>query len=221
MSDCRLKFTKTGRAKFISHLDLSHTIQRAFFRAGLKMRHSQGFNPHPIMSIAIPLSVGHESICELMDYSPADNVPFEEIPDRLNPAMPEGIEVISAYVPERKFRDIAYMKVCGRLTYAPETDCEVAAGELCGLFSGGGPVSVEKKSKKGMTETDILPLIREISFLPEERGIIMDCIIRAQEPGLNPAYIVKAVEKYLPHMVPEFASFKRIALYDENLAEFK
>ena len=62
MSDCRLKFTKTGRAKFISHLDLSHTIQRAFFRAGLKMRHSQGFNPHPIMSIAIPLSVGHESI---------------------------------------------------------------------------------------------------------------------------------------------------------------
>ena len=160
MSDCRLKFTKTGRARFISHLDLTHTIQRVFFRAGLKMRHSQGFNPHPIMSIAIPLSVGHESVCELMDYSPADNVPLSEVPDRLNPAMPEGIEVVSAYVPDRKFRDIVYVKVSGVFRYDRGGDYSGKADRLSELFYGESPITVEKKSKRGTAETDIRPLIR-------------------------------------------------------------
>ena len=54
----RILFSKFGRARFISHLDLMRTIQRAFFRAGIQIKHTEGYNPHPFVSIALPLSVG-------------------------------------------------------------------------------------------------------------------------------------------------------------------
>ena len=57
----RLLFSKTGRAKYISHLDLMRTFQRAFARAGIAIKHTEGFNPHPFVSIALPLSVGYSS----------------------------------------------------------------------------------------------------------------------------------------------------------------
>ena len=54
----RLRFEKSGRAVYISHLDLMRTMQRTFKRAGYALKHSEGFNPHPIISILLPLSVG-------------------------------------------------------------------------------------------------------------------------------------------------------------------
>ena len=69
MSDkLRLRFEKTGRAVYISHLDLMHTMQRAFNRAGYRLKYSEGFNPHPQIAIALPLSVGMASLCEIMDF---------------------------------------------------------------------------------------------------------------------------------------------------------
>ena len=64
----RLRFSKTGRAIYLSHLDLMRTMQRAFLRAGYQLKYSEGFNPHPLISILLPLSVGTASICELMDF---------------------------------------------------------------------------------------------------------------------------------------------------------
>ena len=63
MSDQRIQFIKTGRARYISHLDLMRTFQRAFLRAGLHVKHTEGFNPHAYVSIALPLSVGFSSHC--------------------------------------------------------------------------------------------------------------------------------------------------------------
>ena len=70
MSDkkLRLRFRKTGRAVYISHLDLMRTMQRAFSRAEYELEYSKGFNPHPQISISLPLSVGVASLCELMDF---------------------------------------------------------------------------------------------------------------------------------------------------------
>ena len=64
----RLLFEKTGDAVYISHLDLMRTMTRAFLRAGCRLKYSEGFNPHPNISIALPLSVGCEILCELMDF---------------------------------------------------------------------------------------------------------------------------------------------------------
>jgi radical SAM-linked protein len=88
----RLLFTKTGMAKYISHLDLMRTMQRALLRAGLEIKHTQGFNPHPHMVFALPLPVGCESLCELMDFELVKDVPADEIVPGLNRTLPEGIE---------------------------------------------------------------------------------------------------------------------------------
>ena len=75
MNKWRIVFSKTGMGKYISHLDLMHTMQRVFLRSGHRLKYSEGFNPHPIVSIALPLSVGHASVCELMDFSLLDDEP--------------------------------------------------------------------------------------------------------------------------------------------------
>ena len=68
MAKLRMKFIKEEQAAWISHLDLMRTFQRCFLRAGLTVKHSQGFHPHPLMSILLPLSVGQSSVCELLDF---------------------------------------------------------------------------------------------------------------------------------------------------------
>ena len=81
----RLLFEKTGNAVWISHLDLMRVFQRAFKRAGLPLTHTQGFNPRPSVSIALPLSVGVESRCELLDFDlEGEKVPNDQILERLN-----------------------------------------------------------------------------------------------------------------------------------------
>ena len=81
----RALFEKTGNAVWISHLDLMRVFQRAFKRAGLHLTHTQGFNPRPSVSIALPLSVGIESRCELLDFDlEGDRCSNCEIMDRLN-----------------------------------------------------------------------------------------------------------------------------------------
>ena len=67
----RLRFEKTGRAIYISHLDLMRTMQRVFLRADCPLKYSEGFNPHALISILLPLSVGVGSVCELMDFPAA------------------------------------------------------------------------------------------------------------------------------------------------------
>ena len=64
----RIIFRKEGRAKYISHLDLMRTMQRVFIRAGVQIKHTEGFNPHPYMAFALPLSVGMESDYEILDF---------------------------------------------------------------------------------------------------------------------------------------------------------
>ena len=105
MDKLRLKFTKTARAVYISHLDLMRTLQRVFFRAGLPLRYSEGFNPHARISIVLPLSVGTASRCEYLDFWLTEDVPLETIPARLNASMPEGQEDIAPWIKEAEFSD--------------------------------------------------------------------------------------------------------------------
>ena len=73
----RLLFSKTGRAKYISHLDLMRTFQRAFARAKIAIKHTEGFHPHPFVSIALPLSVGYSSQCEILEFGLLEGTPYE------------------------------------------------------------------------------------------------------------------------------------------------
>ena len=100
----RLLFSKTGRAKYISHLDLMRTFQRAFTRAGIEIKHTQGFHKHPFVSIALPLSVGYSSQCEILEFGLVGGATAEEVPQRLTAAMPEASSSTSATPPSASSR---------------------------------------------------------------------------------------------------------------------
>ena len=97
MDKLRLKFSKTGRAVYISHLDLMRTMQRVFSRAGVPLKYSEGFNPHAKISIILPLTVGTASLCEYMDFALAEDRDLAALPETLNAYMPEGIRALEAY----------------------------------------------------------------------------------------------------------------------------
>ena len=88
----RLLFSKTADAVWMSHLDLMRLFQRAFKRAGLPLTHTQGFNPRPSVSIALPLSVGVESNCEILDFElEGQQISCEEMFERLQGALVDGV----------------------------------------------------------------------------------------------------------------------------------
>ena len=104
----RIRFTKVGSLQFISHLDLNRTMKTVMIRAGVPIKYSEGFNPHPKMVFALPLSVGAESICELLDFKLDRPMSEEELTDRLNAALPPDMRVLETYAPSAKFTDIRY-----------------------------------------------------------------------------------------------------------------
>ena len=107
----RLLFEKRGNAVWISHLDLMRLFQRAFKRAGLPLTHTQGFNPRPSVSIALPLSVGVESTCELLDFDLDGEYPsYDQIMDRLNMALVDGVRVLRVYDDGRKLKELALLQ---------------------------------------------------------------------------------------------------------------
>ena len=83
-------------------------------------------------------------------------------------------------------------------------------------------ILVEKKTKKGMAETDIKPMIRSLELCRlSEQELRLETVICAQKPSLNPQYLVKAVERYLPERVPDFYRAHRLEVYDENMNVFR
>ena len=89
MLKIRTVYEKRDRAKYISHLDLNRCMQRAFRRAKLPIWYSEGFNPRLYLMFPLALSLGFESMCEIMDFNLREPVPFAELQDRLNAVLPE------------------------------------------------------------------------------------------------------------------------------------
>lgn len=215
----RLLFEKTGNAVWISHLDLMRLFQRAFKRAGLSLKHTQGFNPRPSVSIALPLSVGTESRCELLDFElEGERVPSKEIQNRLNQVLVKGIKVLRVYDDGRKIRDLSLLECTVTLEYDSGAD-ETTVSQIRELFSRE-TLTVTKKSKNGPVAQDILPLIRKLeAVLEDSNTVILHGLICCQNPSLNPALLVSAVETYLEK--PNHARCGRIEIYDTNEEIFR
>lgn len=218
----RLLFEKTGNAIWISHLDLMRLFQRAFKRAGLPLTHTQGYNPRPSVSIALPLSVGIESSCELLDFELdcEEMVSCEEIKSRLNNAMVAGVRVLDVYDTGKKIRDLALLSCQVQLEY----DAGIPEGcvdAVKALFDNETLV-VPKKSKNGPTEQDIIPMIKELTVTAVDTNtVIMDAVICCQNPSLSPVQLVAAIEKYLPDCKPDFAKCRRVELLDAQRNIFR
>ena len=219
MDKLRLRFEKTGRAVYISHLDLMHTMQRAFSRADFELKYSEGFNPHPQISIALPLSVGMSSYCELMDFRLKGEPDLGDLPSRLTAVMPEGIRITECYTAEQKFAALKYLEITGRFEYDRGKTADIYR-ELRDFFAADSIV-ISRKTKRGIGESDIRPAIKEISFSEKDGSIALHTILSAQETTLNPLLLPEALHQLAPELEPDFAAFTRLETYYENMQVFR
>lgn len=211
MFKARMEYEKTGVAAYISHLDLMQVLQRGFVRAGLPVKYSEGFNPHIYLSVLAPLSTGHESICELCDFDFTTDFIPENVLDKLNAALPEGIRARTIGQADRPVNQI--VNSAYRITLAcgePE--------QMERLFAGS--VIVEKRSKRGSREVDLKDYIRSISFAREGDKVICDCVLAAGNDPLNPSYILSALQENGLYPTDLGAGFLRTALLDLDCKKF-
>ena len=167
MDKIRLVYSQTGRAVWMSHLDTMRTLQRAMNRSGVPIKYSEGFNPHALISILMPLSVGTESLCQMADIRVREEVDLAALPARLTAGMPEGIVVTDAYEDAGKPAEVKWLACEGRWEY--DTADPLRMAELCReLFSA--PVVVTRRTKRGEGPFTVTEHVRELTFTPEETG---------------------------------------------------
>lgn len=219
MDKIRLRFKKTGRAIYISHLDLMHTMQRGFSRAGYELKYSEGFNPHPIISIILPLSVGCSSVCELMDFRLKQECRLDRLHVELTAVMPEGIEAIEAYEPLRKAAELKWLAIEGIFEYDNRSAADMAP-ELIKFFAQD-EIIVPKKTKRGMGEFDVKSAIKEIAFNADGNNVKVNAVISAQEPTLNPELLTEALRLKAEEIAPDFAKYTRTETYDCNMTVYR
>ena len=217
----RLLFEKTGNAVWISHLDLMRLFQRAFKRGELPLTHTQGFNPRPSVSIALPLSVGVESYCELLDFDlDGEKVDSATIMERLNGSLVEGVKVRSVYEDGAKLKHLALLDVEVELEYdagVPENAVQL----IQALFSREMLV-LEKRGKNGTQQQDIIPLIRSMAVAQKDPStIVIRSRICCQNPTLNPGQIPAAICLYLPECKPDHSLCRRLEIYDNDEKVFR
>ena len=221
----RFRFSKVGRIKFISHLDLMATMRRALLRAGVRLEYSEGFNPHPYMSAALPLSVGQESLCELLDVGVSEGLSAEGLPAIITAELPEGLEILEAYAPGRKFGEIKWVEISGALYYDKEAPPEAAA-RLSERF-GKESIIVRKKTKRGLSDLDIAPFVRDIGFECDggaDAGygaVRLGAKISAQNPTVNPELLVSSLEGEYSGLMPAFSGFTRVEVFDSGMNAFR
>ena len=220
----RILFVKEGVSVWSSHLDLMRALMRSFRRAGIDLKHSQGFTPHPELSILMPLSVGVESQCEIAEFTLAEGcaIPAAEIAPRMNPVLPAGLRALDSYEGGQKAGKLAWLRARLELSYDPAKTVRV--NQITELFAQPS-ILVEKHSKKGDVEMDIAPMIREISvgtsIACPLSSLVIEAVVAAQNPTLNPLLLVTAIEKYLPEHRPEHVLCRRLEIYDADMNVFR
>ena len=220
MSKLRLLFVKEAQASYISHLDLMRTFQRCFPRTELEIKHTQGYHPHPIISIVLPLPVGQSSDCELLDFEVTQTSDGSGIAEKLNTGMPTGIRVLDCYEARRPIRELDSLRADVTLEYDAGVP-EGAAERLRELLARDTLVIQKRTKRKELADVDIAPMIKEFSFTEMEGAVTGTVTVLAQNPGLNPQLIEKAIAAYLPELTPDFVRVRRRAILDVNGQDFR
>ena len=217
----RLRFHKTSNAVWISHLDTMRLFQRAFKRCGYHLKHTQGFNPRPSVSIALPLSVGVESFCELLDFELDDlNISLSDIKDKLNINLIDGVTVTDVYDQGNKIKNLKYLHCQVDLHY--DQGISVSAETAINELFARSELWLDKKSKNGIISQNIIPMVRQIRVeRSNDRLVRINAVICCQEPSLNPTQLSSAVIKYLPEYTPNFVNCRRLEVLDGENQVFK
>jgi len=176
----RLRFSKTDTLRFIGHLDFLKVFTQTIRRSGLPIAYSQGFNPHQIISFALPLPLGMESVNDYADISLTTDVPHDEIIEKLNSAAPQGLRVLAAYKPTGATAAAATAVADYALT------ADISEEAIQKILTAENIV-IPKKTKSGVKNTDIRPDILDIT--KTDSGAILR-LSAGSAKFLNPLLVV-------------------------------
>ncbi len=219
----RIKFSKKGSLMYISHLDLSKTMQRIMVRADIDIWYSEGFNPQPRVVFAVPLPVGVESDCEYLDIKINSPMELEEIKNRISRNFPDEMRVIDVYVPEVKFKNIAYIDYTIKLNSPKIT--ENTATDIEKLFKN--ECNVTKITKSGSEKiVNLCEFINSLNAEYNNGEITINTVLCADsEKYLNPELLIEAIKKNLDILTTdttdEYYSILRNKMLNGDLTEFK
>ncbi len=213
MKDVRIFFKKTGRMKFISHLDLQRFMIRMIRRSGIPVWYSEGFNPHPYITFALPLSLGFESTYDIMDMRlDDDDFPLDKALDMLKSVMPEGIELFGIAEPRIKVGKIAFADYEITFDEISEDTCLALAN-----FLALDEILTEKQSKKGKMNTVNLTFSIKDFSVSNNKILIT---LAAGANNLNPKLLFETFEQKSSIKLP-YLNIVRTMIYDEEMNEFE
>ena len=208
----RLKFKKTGKLKFISHLDLMRTMKGALGRAGVPLKYSEGFNPHPKMVFSLPLPVGAESVCEYLEITLTEECDEKKLLGEINAQLTSDLCVTEIYPVDMDMRTLAGAEYDFRFK-------DLTAEELRGALEG--PLMIEKHSKKGMIIVDLRPKIADFSIESDGTGAKMHAKLGVDGGDfVNPELFVRSIELKTGKPI-EYYSILRTSLYVAGQKTFR
>ena len=220
----RIKFKKTGRLQYISHLDLVRTMQRVIIRSKLPLWFTEGFNPKPKMVFAAPLSIGTESSVEFMDIRLIEKVEPAKAIEALNRNLTDELCVLDAYYPATKFSDLKWMLYFIRINTSGASD---ALADMCNKAFSRETVMVMKKKKKGVEElVDIKSQIKSVNVVFDGECLNVFALLSADPSAfLNPENIVKYLKAECgvlssENILSEKYSIVRQQAFFEDMSEF-
>jgi len=183
----RLFFSKTGGARYISHLDLVRAFTRTIRRACLPIWYTEGFNRHPYITFAAPLSLGYEGMEESMDFRLVEELSCDEIEKRLGGVMPPGVTMLRVCAPVMKPGKVAFSRYLIKLDKGAQVFAERLAAES---------IIVEKRTKKGIVkEIDIKPYLREVELQHDgDRCELRVTLPSGSDLNINPKLLVGDLE---------------------------
>lgn len=158
-------FEKGADLRYIGHLDLLRTLQRALRRSGLPIQYSRGFNPHVNLGFAAPLSVGVSGLREMMEVPLEDGVTEQQFMDAMNIILPKRLQIKACYQIADNFPTL--MSLVAGHRYTIEFDKNENANKV---FAAAPPfMALEeyiaiRKTKVGEKPTNIRPFVKSASY---------------------------------------------------------
>lgn len=215
------KFTKLGYLKFISHLDLVDLFQRTLFQNKVDVKFSEGFNPHPRMSIAYPLPLGIESNSEYMEIYLNSKIDLKDFLIKMNERLPQGIKIVEAKYDDdesisNKVKSVVYAFKLLNTFYDKNKDIDIAK-EL-DKVNAMDIVEIERKRKKGKKRIFVKENAKDYLNRLELKDNAIYAYIKMSEQGsLKPALVLDILNNYTDIVMDELdIDLERIGLYKDE-----
>ena len=190
------RFEKGGYTKYISHLDLLRVFKRAFKVMGLDIRYSNGYNPHPKMSFAQPLSLGYSSLCEYLEFETITPHDPESLKEDLAKNLPRDLAITELFQFDSEVKTLAAESdACEYRIFVPFEGTEEEFRDLFTSYMAQDRITALKKMKntKTLEEVDIKDKIRSWKFSKEGDNAVIDCILDSgSHSNLSPELVIKS-----------------------------